>query len=160
MQVTCSNCKLPQDEEQFSFRDKSKNVRKGVCKTCTYSKDYDLCQCGKKKRKVANSCQKCRSQSRIDESNYSQLTIGDKTYSEHKYAKYAYIRYYARKTAIDAGFKCCAKCGYDKHFEVCHIKAISEFPPETLLTTVNHIDNLVPLCPTHHWEFDNGLIKL
>jgi predicted restriction endonuclease len=28
------------------------------------------------------------------------------------------------------------------------------------MTEINHIDNLVGLCPTHHWEFDAGLIDL
>jgi len=56
--------------------------------------------------------------------------------------------------------KCCYLCGYDKHFEIAHIKAVSDFDDYTLISIINHIDNLIGLCPNCHWEFDNGLIKL
>ncbi|NDG25698.1 MAG: HNH endonuclease [Proteobacteria bacterium] len=46
-------------------------------------------------------------------------------------------------------------CIYDKHFEVAHIKPISEFSKDTLITIVNDPSNLIPLCPNCHWEFDN-----
>ena len=56
--------------------------------------------------------------------------------------------------------KHCLICGYDKHYEVCHIKAVSDFSEDTPITVINHIDNLVALCPNHHWEFDNGLLDI
>jgi predicted restriction endonuclease len=28
------------------------------------------------------------------------------------------------------------------------------------LSEVNDLSNLVYLCPNHHWELDNGIIKL
>lgn len=56
--------------------------------------------------------------------------------------------------------KCCAICGYDKHIEVAHIKAVSDFENTTLVSEINNIDNLIALCPNHHWEYDNGLLKL
>lgn len=49
----------------------------------------------------------------------------------------------------------CNSCGYDKHYEVCHIKAVSDFPDEALVEEINSIDNLMALCPNCHWEFDN-----
>ena len=52
------------------------------------------------------------------------------------------------------------RSGYDKHYEVCHIKAVSDFSEDTPITVINHIDNLVALCPNHHWEFDNGLLDI
>lgn len=51
--------------------------------------------------------------------------------------------------------KCCMRCGYDKHYEVCHLIAVSKFSNDTLITAINHIDNLIALCPNCHWEFDN-----
>jgi predicted restriction endonuclease len=54
----------------------------------------------------------------------------------------------------------CEVCGYNTHVEVCHIKSVSSFSDDTLITEINSIDNLVGLCPNHHWEFDNGKIKL
>jgi hypothetical protein len=54
--------------------------------------------------------------------------------------------------------KCCMKCGYDKHYEVCHIKPISEFSLESLISEINSEENTVALCPNCHWEFDHGII--
>ena len=54
----------------------------------------------------------------------------------------------------------CANCGYRKHTEVCHIKSVSSFADEIKLAEINHIDNLVSLCPNCHWEYDNGLLTL
>lgn len=56
--------------------------------------------------------------------------------------------------------KCCTICGYDKHYEVCHIKAVSEFEDSATLREINDINNLVALCRNHHWEYDKGLIEL
>lgn len=55
--------------------------------------------------------------------------------------------------------KCCI-CGYDKHVEVAHIKPVSDFTDETLIKEINSIDNLIGLCPNHHWEYDNGILKI
>lgn len=55
--------------------------------------------------------------------------------------------------------KCCI-CGYDKHYEVAHIKAVSSFDDNALIDTINNIDNLIALCPNHHWEYDNGLLNI
>jgi predicted restriction endonuclease len=35
---------------------------------------------------------------------------------------------------------------------------LSEFDKSAKLSEINGMINLVPLCPNHHWEFDNGLI--
>lgn len=51
--------------------------------------------------------------------------------------------------------KACNSCGYDKHYEICHIRAVSDFPDEALVEEINSIDNLMALCPNCHWEFDN-----
>jgi hypothetical protein len=50
----------------------------------------------------------------------------------------------------------CKVCGYAKHVEVCHIKSVSEFTDEALIGEINALNNLVYLCPNHHWEFDNN----
>lgn len=54
----------------------------------------------------------------------------------------------------------CAICGYDKHVEVAHIKAVSEFSDDVTIKEINSIDNLIGLCPNHHWEYDNGILEL
>ena len=60
----------------------------------------------------------------------------------------------------NGGEQKCKVCGYDKHVEVCHIKSVSSFGDDDFITEINSLDNLVGLCPNHHWEFDNGHIKL
>lgn len=47
-----------------------------------------------------------------------------------------------------------------KHVEIAHIRAVADFSDEDLLSEINHPDNLVGLCPNHHWEYDNGLLNL
>ncbi len=54
----------------------------------------------------------------------------------------------------------CAICGYSVHVQIAHIKAVSAFPDEAMLTEINHPDNLIGLCPNHHWEFDHGYLNL
>lgn len=54
----------------------------------------------------------------------------------------------------------CAVCGYSNHVEVAHIKAVSEFDDNTTIKEINSIDNIIGLCPNHHWEYDNGILKL
>lgn len=54
--------------------------------------------------------------------------------------------------------KQCHFCFYNKHVEVCHIKAIVDFPETALLKEVNDKSNLILLCPTHHWELDHNLL--
>lgn len=54
----------------------------------------------------------------------------------------------------------CAICGYSKHVEIAHIKAVSKFEDSATIREINSIDNLIGLCPNHHWEYDNGILEL
>jgi predicted restriction endonuclease len=56
--------------------------------------------------------------------------------------------------------KSCAKCGYDRHIEIAHIRPVSSFPDTSIIGEINKIDNLIALCPTHHWEYDHGILKI
>jgi len=68
------------------------------------------------------------------------------------------IRVHARwKFRNDGGQLKCEKCGYTKHTELCHIKSISSFPKETLVSIVNDRSNIMFLCPNCHWELDHSL---
>ena len=69
-----------------------------------------------------------------------------------KHAQYVYGK--------NQGVKTCKVCGYGKHIQVCHIKSVSSFSDDTLIIEINSKDNLVGLCPNHHWEYDHGLIKI
>ena len=54
----------------------------------------------------------------------------------------------------------CYICGYDKHVEIAHIKPVSEFDDNATIDEINNIDNLIALCPNHHWEYDNKLLNI
>lgn len=102
-----------------------------------------------KRRTVCNECLKP-----------DKFTKGDYT-KKRKYQIHSYIRDKARKKyKISDKPKKCVNCGYGKHYEVCHIKAIKHFDDTELIDTINDLNNLIALCPNCHWEFDNGLLDL
>ena len=78
-----------------------------------------------------------------------------------KYQVNAHLRTIARRLYNNANLpRACHNCGYDKHVEICHIRAINSFPDDTPIAVINALENLVALCPNCHWEFDHGLLKL
>jgi hypothetical protein len=60
----------------------------------------------------------------------------------------------------DVAEKKCKVCGYANHVEIAHIRAVSDFSDEATLGQINSPNNLIYLCPNHHWEYDNGQIQL
>lgn len=54
----------------------------------------------------------------------------------------------------------CMRCGYDKHYEVCHIKDLKDFTRDETFYEINHKSNLIHLCCNCHWEFDKGIITI
>jgi hypothetical protein len=88
-------------------------------------------------------------------SKIDNMPIQDLIYERNDSGKYNKIRSRARtvyKAEIEQG---CEKCGYNKHAEVCHIKAINSFDKNTLVKVVNDRTNIKILCPNCHWELDN-----
>ena len=120
---------------------------------------YDLCECSTRKLKTSLLCFDCDIKKR-------RAVILSKTIKEFEYGttnslKYATIRSYARLFLDQAGIKReCKICGFDVHVEACHIKPLKDFSKDALLSEVNSLDNLVYLCPNHHYMFDKGLTKL
>jgi len=80
--------------------------------------------------------------------------------SEHSACRYARLRQDARRQYLAAFPYRCSQCGYDKHIEVCHKRALTSFSLDTPISVVNSLDNLVGLCPNCHWELDHGLLQL
>ena len=79
----------------------------------------------------------------------------------HQTAWRSTIQKHARQTYENSNKpKYCIVCGYDIHYEVAHIKAVSDFDNDVLISEINNIDNLTALCPNHHWEYDNGMIDI
>ena len=85
-------------------------------------------------------------------------TIQELMYTQHhKSSAFSLIR--GRARTVYKG-NVCENCGYDKHTEVCHMKAIRDFSLDTPINIVNHPTNLIRLCPNCHWEYDNGMLLL
>ena len=89
-------------------------------------------------------------------------TKGELLNNRKNYQSYrSSIRKIAEKIYKSSGKPCCcAKCGYSTHVEIAHIKAVSDFENSTTIAEINSIDNLIALCPNHHWEYDHGILKL
>jgi len=120
------------------------------------------------KRRRTNKCRKC-GDAIIAKQTYcgkcwkdvSQAV--DMPLSQAKYCKYGtnnvntLVRSRARSKVLQLRrpLRCCV-CGYSKHVEVCHIKAVSAFSDDTMLSVINALENLTLLCPNCHWEFDHG----
>ena len=68
------------------------------------------------------------------------------------------IRKHAYRVWSESNQKCeCSVCGYSLYVEIAHKRAVSDFPDEATIQDINAIDNLVALCPNHHWEFDHKI---
>lgn len=86
------------------------------------------------------------------------MTLKEAIYEKHhRSSAFALIRTRARALAKKLGLVKCVKCGYDKHVEIAHIKPISSFSEEVLVSIINSKENLMPLCPNCHWEYDHNL---
>ena len=155
----CPNCGINKPSSEFHIRkDKGYSYLKSYCKVCanTKNKQYDNCNCGKQKTKKSKSCQSCAN---INQQKYE--TLGDILHYRSKYgqsAAFNVIRGRARQSMKH--ITQCQVCGYSKHIEVCHIKPISKFDNNTLISEINDPTNLYILCPNCHWEFDHKLLNI
>lgn len=95
-------------------------------------------------------------------SSIIKKTKGELLSERKNYQSYrSSIRKFAENVYKNSGKQCqCAICGYDKHIEIAHIKAVSDFSDSSTIEEINSIDNLIALCPNHHWEYDNGILML
>jgi len=149
-----------------------------TCKTNTLNPKFCCRKCAAisnnslfPKRRPTGACKECSSpisSSRVfcktcyqsQKKNLDVVPI-EEAFSQRAYQRSSRIRDLARNVARKAGIlSSCAKCGYDKHVETCHIHPISEFPLSSTIGEVNSLLNLVGLCPNCHWELDAGFFKV
>lgn len=104
-------------------------------------------------------CAECRGNTSTNYKDWSKITIEQHFGKLPTYQAHARIRALARAKFLKEKpeTKSCEHCGYNKHYEVCHKKSISNFDKSTTISIVNDITNLIALCPNCHYEFDNDL---
>jgi 5-methylcytosine-specific restriction endonuclease McrA len=162
--MTCLNCHAITENPKFcsrscaaSFTNKQ-NPKRKTNKICRVA---DCCN-------VVSSCKKnyCdehqHNSKKEKKQNILNTTLGeyrkkikDNKLNYHMASLHAGIRGLARSWFKDLTKQPCKKCGYSLHVELCHIKAISLFSDDSLISEVNARENIVQLCPNCHWEFDN-----
>lgn len=159
----CPACKIEKPYTAYHMRKEKGgySVPKSYCKECeVIRKKISMqvkinptectCYCGEPKSKRSDNCQNCKW------AEFSQKTLGEVLIiTGPKFQRYHNIRKIACKF-IQQNNTCCIRCGYSKHFEACHIKAISSFSLDTKIALINSPDNLIALCRNCHWELDNG----
>lgn len=152
----------------FNNKGKQRNPPKIlICKHCNSEYTYS------KKNNTHSFCTTCFSKTELIRGKSMNLiseqikllTIGEYRNKEsvkgkHKSWLHAHIRNFCRSWNKDIAINGCQKCGYKNHIEFCHIKAISEFDDTATLSEVNSPLNILVLCPNHHWEFDNNILKI
>lgn len=109
-------------------------------------------------RKYCRGCFKRKLHiSRVDDRAKGDLFA---SYANWQSARSAIRKCAFRSFEMSGKPKVCDACGYSTHVDICHLIPVSDFPDETLIREINHIDNLVALCKNHHWELDNGILKI
>lgn len=139
---TCSN--------KCNIRRK-KQFKKCYFKDCTEQVDYRASKFCKKCKKLGRQYMKI-----FDGKLQCERTIGECVKSNNDANKYNSIRRHARYSFNDIENKSCVRCSWPHHVEVCHIKPISDFNSNALLSEVNNPNNLILLCPNCHWLFDKN----
>lgn len=146
--IACNQCGKPTPNKKFCSRtcsnshtNRQKPKRVARMKLCPI--------CGttfKGRNKVCNSaCGKP-----------ADMTLQAAIYTmHHKSSAFALVRSRSRLLGMKLNMTACEICGYSRHVEISHIRPISDFPLDTLLSVINSPDNLRPLCPNHHWEMDH-----
>ena len=98
------------------------------------------------------ACDSCRG----DIVDWTQVTYGE-TKAKRKYQIHSRVRDLARVAYKRSGKPlACEECGYDTHVVIHHKKPIGEHSDDTSIAEINSMENLMCLCPNHHWEIHNG----
>ena len=161
---TCINCNQKTNNPKFCSRSCSaswnnsqqpkRKMKVHYCNDCSGKID---------RRTWTESTRLCKSC--INSRDIKNKTLGEyrgklSVKGKHPSWIHSHVRQFCRSWNKELLAKPCANCGYDKHVELCHIKAVSSFPDSALLEEVNHPDNVIQLCRNCHWEFDSGILTL
>jgi len=172
--VKCHNCekeiyKFPKELKQSTNHycsNKCANIKTNEKRWenhISITKSFKCPTCGNERGYRSKHCKNCHinQQDKINKNK----TVGElkEKYKTNKHLIHWYsseIRSFNRRWNKDLLNLPCQKCGYSVHTELCHIKPISEFNNNSKLEDVNNKNNNLILCPNHHYEFDNGILKI
>lgn len=179
--VKCNNCKIEFYKTKTEIN-RSKTGKHYCSRSCSASKNNLFIQRNKAKFYKCVMCYKdyCRTKDNRSNKlcleckqkigNYSLLQtniIKNQSIKEYSYNNNIHPSWrFARIRALNRSWNKqlteypCQVCGYNYHVELAHIKPLSSFDDNTLLSVVNDPSNILVLCPNHHWEFDNNKIIL
>lgn len=133
---------------------KKRSVKdKGICERCGVTIRYkrDSYTGRNVKRKYCEQCHRTR--------RVGCYTKGELRNRSHSYR--TWITRNARVTYVSSGRAlACAVCRYSLHVDICHIRGVADFSADALVREINALENLIALCPNHHWEFDHRLLEL
>lgn len=170
--LTCGNPILPKDDKQILTEVKKKRFCSSSCSAIYHNRTrittHRPCKRCKElipKEGQVRYCQSCREAIAIAATGVEPISLRTKgeLFSSRKHWQSARntIRINATQVYKLSGKPyICSVCGYDKHTPICHIKPVSEFPDNTLIGEINALENLIALCPNHHWELDHGVLNL
>ena len=157
MTIMCLNCGNITTNPKFCSKSCAASYNNKLFPKKKAKKQHKCIICGIAVTKDRKYCDEHNPQ-KVD---WSKVTIADTLYSNSNPSNsYARIRDNARCLYKKSDKPKACICGYDKHYEICHIKAIKDFDKDTPIVVVNSLDNLVALCPNCHWEFDKGLLNI
>lgn len=157
--MKCTNCGKETTNKKFCSRSCSAKVTNKVPKRVRTNK---CSKCNSLARSYrATLCKyHCEEYKRNKIFEYKSKTLGEYKSIQIKKGHHpswhgVRIRIYSRQWNKELTKEPCRHCGYSKHVEMAHIKSVSEFSDDTPLSEINSKENLIPLCPNCHWEFDN-----
>ena len=177
MIVKCSHCSIEFEKKNSEVR-KSKTGKHYCSKSCSAKSNNLGRQRNPPVSRVCNNCQKefyCATEGHKSKINCPDCTYERDIYREKTLREYherssvrgkhrswvnSHVRNFARSWNKELKSCPCQKCGYDKHIEFCHIKAISDFDESTKLGEINSKHNILVLCRNCHWEFDHGMLSI
>jgi hypothetical protein len=146
----CDLCQNPTENPRFCSRSCAASVNN---KKYVKRKNYNTCSsCNLPLKPGRKYCDECYQKT----FRAQDMTLKEAIYKKHhKSSAFALVRARARATDKAKNAKCCELCGWDKHFEVCHVKPISDFSENAMLSEINKDCNIIILCPNCHWLFDH-----
>ena len=88
--------------------------------------------------------------------DWSITTVGSirNRYKYQKNARFRALTVLLYKNHKD--YQSCSRCPYDKHVEFHHIKSLSSFSDNDMVSDMVKESNILALCPNCHWEEHNG----